>query len=98
MFITRVDLNSQLYHVEFKRLVQISAPIAFSASQTAHSLWVEQVLMAPEHPTAFWQAIQDGNAFYKKQEIYLIDGKIPELDNYVIAGCRCGGPIGVDCL
>ena len=50
--------------------------------------------MASEHPTTFWQAIQDGNAFYKRQQVYSIGEKIPDLDDYIVAGCRYGGPVG----
>jgi hypothetical protein len=47
-----------------------------------------------EHPTASWEAMQDGNVFYRRQELYSIPGKLPPLEEYIIAGCRCGGPIG----
>jgi hypothetical protein len=48
-----------------------------------------------EHPTASWEAMQDGNAFYRRQQLYSIQGKIPNLDDYIIAGCRNGGPLGM---
>lgn len=47
-----------------------------------------------EHPTASWQAMQDGNVFYRRQQLYSIGGKLPDLGNHLIAGCRNGGPIG----
>lgn len=50
--------------------------------------------MSTEHPTASWQAMQDGNVFYKRQQLYTIHDKLPNLDDYVVAGCRFGGPLG----
>jgi hypothetical protein len=47
-----------------------------------------------EHPTASWEAMQDGNVFYRRQQLYSIQGKLPPLEEHIIAGCRCGGPIG----
>jgi hypothetical protein len=47
-----------------------------------------------DHPTASWQAMQEGNVFYRRQQCYSIPGKLPELADYIIAGCRYGGPIG----
>ena len=47
-----------------------------------------------DHPTSTWEAMQDGNAFYKRHQLYSIPGKLPELSNFIIAGCRYGGPIG----
>ena len=49
----------------------------------------------PEHPTSSWQAMQDGNVFYRKQQLYSIPGNLPNLGDYIIAGCRYGGPIGI---
>ncbi|KAI0732710.1 vacuolar protein sorting-associated protein 16 [Fomitopsis betulina] len=48
-----------------------------------------------EHPTSSWEAMQDGNAFYKRHQLYSIPGKLPELTNFVVAGCRYGGPIAL---
>ena len=50
--------------------------------------------MTSEHPTMSWQAMQDGNAFYRRQQLYAIQDKLPDLDAYIIAGCRYGGPLG----
>ncbi|KAJ2936767.1 hypothetical protein H1R20_g334, partial [Candolleomyces eurysporus] len=46
------------------------------------------------HPTASWQAMQDGNTFYRRQQLYSVPGKLPELSDYIVAGCQYGGPIG----
>ncbi|CCL98206.1 uncharacterized protein FIBRA_00200 [Fibroporia radiculosa] len=48
-----------------------------------------------EHPTATWQAMQDGTVFYKRHQLYSIPGKFPPLNDFVIAGCRYGGPIAL---
>ncbi|TFY64524.1 hypothetical protein EVJ58_g2580 [Rhodofomes roseus] len=51
-----------------------------------------------DHPTSSWEAMQDGNAFYKRHQLYSIPGKLPDLSNFIVAGCRYGGPIGAfDC-
>ena len=47
-----------------------------------------------EHPTTTWQAMQDGNVFYRRQQLYSISGKLPDFADFVAAGCRYGGPIG----
>jgi hypothetical protein len=47
-----------------------------------------------EHPTASWQAMQDGSVFYRQQRLYTLDGKLPSLGDCVVAGCRNGGPLG----
>lgn len=47
-----------------------------------------------EHPTTSWQAMQDGNVFYRQQHLYALDGKLPSLGDCVVAGCRNGGPLG----
>ena len=48
-----------------------------------------------EHPTASWEAMQDGNVFYRRQQVYSIPGKLPNLGDYIIAGCLYGGPLGM---
>lgn len=48
-----------------------------------------------EHPTTTWEAMQEGQVFYRKQQVYSIPGKLPDLENYIISGCRNGGPIGM---
>ncbi|KAF8800582.1 vacuolar assembling/sorting protein VPS16 [Phlegmacium glaucopus] len=48
-----------------------------------------------DHPTASWQAMQEGNVFYRRQQCYSIPGKLPDLGDYIIAGCRYGGPIAI---
>ncbi|THH19130.1 hypothetical protein EW146_g1994 [Bondarzewia mesenterica] len=48
-----------------------------------------------DHPTASWEAIQDGNVFYRRQQLYSIRGKLPNLADFIIAGCRYGGPIAL---
>lgn len=47
-----------------------------------------------EHPTASWQAMQRGNVFYRQQRCYTLDGRLPNLGDSVVAGCRNGGPLG----
>src|SRR5277367_2176798 len=54
----------------------------------------ETVPASMAHPSASWEAMQDGNVFYRRQQLYSIPGKLPPLEEYIIAGCRCGGPIG----
>ncbi|KAI5121711.1 hypothetical protein M0805_002104 [Coniferiporia weirii] len=51
--------------------------------------------MESEHPTALWQAMQDGNVFYRRQQLYSVQDKLPSLDDYIVAGCRYGGPIAM---
>lgn len=48
-----------------------------------------------EHPTTSWQAMQGGSVFYRKQQIYSLQGKLPDLNDYIVAGCRNGGPLGL---
>jgi len=47
-----------------------------------------------EHPTTSWQAMQDGNVFYRQQRLYTLDGKLPNLGDCIVAGCHNGGPLG----
>ncbi len=47
-----------------------------------------------EHPTTSWQAMQNGNVFYRQQRLYTLDGKLPNLGDCIVAGCRNGGPLG----
>jgi hypothetical protein len=47
-----------------------------------------------EHPTHSWEAMQGGQVFYRKQQVYAIPAKLPPLADYVLAGCRNGGPLG----
>jgi hypothetical protein len=49
-----------------------------------------------DHPTASWEAMQGGNVFYRRQQLYSVARKFPNLADYVIAGCRYGGPLGLD--
>jgi hypothetical protein len=39
--------------------------------------------------------MQEGSVFYRRQHLFTISGKLPDLSDYIIAGCRYGGPIGV---
>ena len=32
--------------------------------------------------------------FYRKQQVYSTPGKLPNLGDFIIAGCRYGGPLG----
>lgn len=47
-----------------------------------------------DHPTVSWQAMQEGKVFYRRQQCYSIPGKLPDLADYIVTGCRYGGPIG----
>lgn len=47
-----------------------------------------------DHPTASWDAMQDGKVFYRRQQIYSIPNKLPRLEDFVAAGCKHGGPLG----
>lgn len=47
-----------------------------------------------QHPTTSWEAMQDGNVFYRRQQVYSIPGKLPNLSDFIVAGCRYGGPLG----
>lgn len=47
------------------------------------------------HPTTSWEPMQDGNVFYRRQQLYSISGKLPNLNDYIVAGCRYGGPLGL---
>ena len=49
--------------------------------------------MTTEHPTTSWQAMQEGNVFYKRQQMYNVQDKFPNIEDYIIAGCKYGGPI-----
>ncbi|KAF7789677.1 hypothetical protein EIP86_000623 [Pleurotus ostreatoroseus] len=49
--------------------------------------------VAERNPTAFWEAMQDGNVFYRRQQVYSIPGKLPNLSDYIITGCLYGGPL-----
>ncbi|TDL22763.1 vacuolar protein sorting-associated protein 16 [Rickenella mellea] len=51
--------------------------------------------MALPHPTASWQPMQDGNVFYRRQQFYSVEGKFPDLDNFIVSGCRYGGPLAM---
>ncbi|KAG5732305.1 Vacuolar protein sorting-associated protein 16 like protein [Termitomyces sp. T112] len=48
-----------------------------------------------EHPTATWEAMRDGNTFYRRQQLYTVTGKLPYLGDYIVSGCKHGGPIAV---
>ena len=40
--------------------------------------------------------MQDSTVFYRKQQLYsLEDGKLPNLDECIVAGCKYGGPLGM---
>ncbi|KAJ7892873.1 vacuolar assembling/sorting protein VPS16 [Mycena olivaceomarginata] len=51
--------------------------------------------MSAERPSSRWQIMQDGRTFYKRQQLYSIPGKLPNLSDYIVAGCLYGGPIGL---
>lgn len=39
--------------------------------------------------------MQDGNVFYRTQQIYSMQWSIANLSDYIIAGARYGGPLGM---
>ncbi|KAK7437898.1 Vacuolar protein sorting-associated protein 16 [Stygiomarasmius scandens] len=49
----------------------------------------------PDHPTVSWQAMQGGNVFYRHQQLFSLDGKLPNFGECIVAGCRYGGPIAM---
>ncbi|KAF7325790.1 putative vacuolar protein sorting-associated protein 16-like protein [Mycena kentingensis (nom. inval.)] len=52
--------------------------------------------MASERPSSRWEVMADGRTFYKRQQLYSIpSGKLPNLSDYIIAGCRYGGPLAL---
>lgn len=46
----------------------------------------------PDLPPCRWDTIQ--NVFYRKDEVYAMSWRIPDLSDYLIAGAKHGGPIG----
>ena len=50
--------------------------------------------MSVDHPVVSWHPMQDGAVFYKRQQLYTVQDKLPNLGDYVVAGCKNGGPIG----
>ncbi|KAG8885848.1 hypothetical protein FRB98_001561 [Tulasnella sp. 332] len=47
-----------------------------------------------QHPTASWEAMQDGNLL-RKHEVYTMQWKVRNLGDYIVAGARYGGPIAM---
>ncbi|KAF8190560.1 vacuolar assembling/sorting protein VPS16 [Pholiota molesta] len=39
-----------------------------------------------DHPTTSWQAMPEGNVFYRRQQCYSTPGKLPNLGDYIVAG------------
>ncbi|THU80907.1 hypothetical protein K435DRAFT_785256 [Dendrothele bispora CBS 962.96] len=48
-----------------------------------------------DHLTASWEAMQGSSVFYRRQQLFTLDSKLPNFGEYIIAGCRYGGPIGM---
>jgi len=54
-----------------------------------------------EHPTASWEAMNDGAVFYSKKHFYQMQWNLGlgggggDLAGYVIAAAKLGGPIGM---
>lgn len=48
-----------------------------------------------QHPSATWEAVSNGIVFYKRQQLYTLPGKLPNIADYLIAGCKNGGPIAL---
>jgi len=51
--------------------------------------------MTVRSPTSTWDTIQ--NVFYRKEEVYQMSWRIPDLSDYLVAAAKNGGPIGT-CL
>lgn len=75
-------------------MIQVISAFLVRVQVQAISWYFVSAAMVAEHPTASWQAMQDGSVFYRKTQLYNIQDKLPKLDEYVVAGCRFGGPIG----
>lgn len=47
-------------------------------------------------PSATWEALGDGDqaAYYRKQDVYKLQWNLGNLDDYIMAGSKWGGPIG----
>ena len=47
-------------------------------------------------PSASWEALGDNDqaAYYRKQDVYKLQGNIGNLDDYIVASSKWGGPIG----
>jgi hypothetical protein len=43
-------------------------------------------------PTSTWDTIE--NVFYRKEEVYQMSWKVPDLSDYLVAAAKNGGPIG----
>ncbi|TFY83531.1 hypothetical protein EWM64_g490 [Hericium alpestre] len=39
--------------------------------------------------------MEDSNVFYRRQQLYTISGKLPNLGDCIVAGCRYSGPIAL---
>ncbi|KAG1760673.1 Vps16, N-terminal region-domain-containing protein [Suillus occidentalis] len=48
-----------------------------------------------QHPSATWEAVSNGIVFYRRQQLYTLPGKLPNIADYLIAGCKNGGPIAL---
>lgn len=67
----------------------------FNTSTTPYThLGVDLLPAMTEHPTATWQAMPEGNVFYRRQQLYTVPEKLPNLGDHIVAGCRHGGPLG----
>lgn len=39
--------------------------------------------------------MQDGKVFYRRQQLYMIQDKLPNIADFIVAGCRYGGPLAL---
>ncbi|KAK8870008.1 hypothetical protein IAR55_000578 [Kwoniella newhampshirensis] len=46
-----------------------------------------------QSPTATWDTIQ--NVFYRKEEVYTMSWRIPDLSDYIVTAAKNGGPIAM---
>lgn len=67
-----------------------SAMAVTVASPTAR--YAEAEVSDRELTCCSWDTIE--NVFYRKDDVYSMLWKISDLSDYLIAGARCGGPIG----
>ncbi|EJD40200.1 vacuolar protein sorting-associated protein 16 [Auricularia subglabra TFB-10046 SS5] len=51
--------------------------------------------MDDDHPTASWDAMPGGSAFYRKLSVYQMQWPIRDLSDYIVAGARYGGPLAL---
>lgn len=61
----------------------------------SHLKFLNSRMDTVQHPSATWEAVSDGIVFYRRQQLYTLPGKLPKIADYLIAGCKNGGPIAL---